>query len=110
MTEFIAELCSLTTHCELNACLKDLLRDRSFFVGLPRERMQKRFLSQKILTLVEACDMAMSMEAVVCNTKSMQDRGNNINQVWKKLKTHSFPRPYFGEVRSPHFWRSPMAS
>ena len=109
MTEFIAELCSLATHCELNACLNDSVRDR-FFVGLPRERMQKRFLSQKILTLVEACDMAMSMEAVVCNTKSMQDRGNNIDQVWKKLKTHSFPCSYLGEVRSPHFWRSPMPS
>ena len=105
VAEFIAELRPLATHCEFNATLNDSLRDR-LVVGLRSESILKRLLSQKTLTFAEACDIARSMEAADCNTKSMQEGGNNVNQVRMKFKTPPSSQCHFGEV--PCLTGSPM--
>ena len=55
MTEYLAELRNLPTHCKFK--LKDTLRDR-IVCGLRDEAMQHRLMAEKDLALTKALELS----------------------------------------------------
>ena len=65
ITDYVAELRKLTTHCkfeETTDFLEESLRDR-FVCGLRSEGTRKRLLTENKLTFSEALEIAQSLEA-----------------------------------------------
>ena len=62
ISEYVAELRRLTTHCEFGNYLEQALRDR-FVCGLRHENTQKRLLTEANLTLNKAIETARNIEA-----------------------------------------------
>ena len=67
ITEYIAQLRKLTTHCEFGDHLSEALRVR-FVCGLKSEVIQKRLLSEVDLTFKRAVDIAQAIEAAEQHT------------------------------------------
>ena len=83
LADYIAELRRLATHCEFGEYLNDALRDR-LVCGLHAEVTQRRLLTIKNLTLQEAIETALSMEAAEKDSKALQgSKDSNIRQVSK---------------------------
>ena len=62
LADYIAELYHLMTHCAFGEYLEDALQNR-LFCGLRSEGAQRRLLVTKNLTLPEAMETALTMEA-----------------------------------------------
>ena len=62
VTEYVAQLRKLATHCEIGEFLSEALRDR-LVCGLVSAITQKRLLSEANLTLAKAVEIAQGMEA-----------------------------------------------
>ena len=62
VSAYLAELKTLSLHCEFGTNLGDSLRDR-LVCGLNNALIQKRLLSERDLTLAKATQIALSMEA-----------------------------------------------
>ena len=65
ITDYVAELRKLTTHCkfeETTDFLEESLRDR-FVCGLRSEGIRKRLLTENKLTFSKALEIAQSLEA-----------------------------------------------
>ena len=71
VTEYMADLRRLATHCEFGDFLSQALRDR-FVCGLRDSAIQKRLLSERKLELQSALEMAQGMEAADAGTKQPQ--------------------------------------
>ena len=69
VTDYLAELRRLTTHCKFGNHLHEALRDR-LVCGLRSEATQKRQLTKPDLTLDPALELAQDMEAATQNAKS----------------------------------------
>ena len=83
LADYIAELRRLATHCEFEGYLDDALRDR-LVCGLHSEGTQRRLLTVKNLTLQEAIETALSMEAAEKDSKALQgSKSSSIQQVSK---------------------------
>ena len=83
LADYIAELRRLATHCEFGGYLDDALRDR-LVCGLHSEGTQRRLLTVKNLTLQEAIETALSMEAAEKDSKALQgSKSSSIQQVSK---------------------------
>ena len=76
ISEFLAELRRLATHCSFGEFLNDALRDR-LVCGLRSESIQRKLLSQQELSLTQAIDMVKGMEAVARDTNELQ--GQTLN-------------------------------
>lgn len=61
VTMFVAALKKLSEHCEFGDVLNDTIRDR-LVCGLRSEAIQKRLLSESILTMQKATEISVSME------------------------------------------------
>ena len=83
LADYIAELRRLAIHCEFGEYLDDALRDQ-LVCGLHAEVTQRRLLTMKNLTLQEAIETALSMEAAEKDSKALQgSKDSNIRQVSK---------------------------
>ena len=70
MTEFMAQLRRLVTHCQFGAFLEEALRDR-LVCGLRNHSIQRRLLSECYLSLQKAVDVSTGMEAAELNSKTI---------------------------------------
>ena len=70
MTEFMAQLRRLATHCQFGAFLEEALRDR-LVCGLRNESIQRRLLSESNLSLQKAVEVSTGMEAAELNSKKI---------------------------------------
>lgn len=61
VTMFVASLKTLAEHCEFNEVLNEAIRHR-LVCGLRSEVIQKRLLTQNVLTLERAIEISMSVE------------------------------------------------
>ena len=74
ISEYLAELRRLSTHCEFGAYLKEALRDR-LVCGLRSESIQKKLLTVADLSLAEAQKLSLRMEAAEKSAKSLKNHG-----------------------------------
>ena len=73
----------LMTHCEFGTYLNDVLRD-CLVCKLCLEGTQRRLLATKDLTLQEAVNTALSMEAAEKDSKPLQGgKDSSVNQVFR---------------------------
>ena len=63
---YVAELHSLTEHCNFGSTLNTMLRDR-LVCGVNNDSIQKRLLSESALTFEDALKIATSMESATRN-------------------------------------------
>ena len=83
LADYIAELHHLTTHCAFGQYLEGALWDR-LVCGLHSEGAQRRLLATKNLTLSEAVETVLSMEAAEKVLKALQgSKDFSIKQISK---------------------------
>ena len=70
VTEFMAHLRRLATHCQFGAFLEEALRDR-LVCGLRNHCIQRRLLSESNLSLQKAVEISTGMEAAELNSKTI---------------------------------------
>ena len=80
ISEFLAELRRLATHCSFGEFLNDALRDR-LVCGLKSESIQRKLLSQRDLTLTQAVDIAKGMEAATRDSHELQGQAPSIQAI-----------------------------
>ncbi|KAK3092066.1 hypothetical protein FSP39_024867 [Pinctada imbricata] len=68
---FVAELRSLSEHCNYAATLEAMLRDR-LVVGINDDKIQRRLLAEKNLDFAKALEIATAMETAADNAKDIQ--------------------------------------
>ena len=71
ISDYIAELRQLSTHCEFGTFLNQALLDQLIW-GLRSESIQKKLLSQPDLTLTNALEVAKAMEVTDQNAKAIK--------------------------------------
>ena len=72
MTEFLAQLRQLATHCKFGNYLNEALRDR-FVCGLRDEAIQRKLLSETDLTLSRALELARGLEVASKQAKELKE-------------------------------------
>ncbi len=72
VSDYVAELRRLATHCEFGEHLEEALRDR-FVCGLKDEAAQKRLLTKANLTFQMALEVAHGLEAAGRNARELQN-------------------------------------
>ena len=80
ISEFLAELRRLTTHCSFGEFLNNALSDH-LVCGLKNESIQWKLLSQRELTLTQAVDIAKGMEAATQDSHELQGQTPNIQAI-----------------------------
>ena len=80
ISEYLAELRRLSTHCSFGEYLEEALRDR-LVCGVHSESIQKRLLAEVDLTLKRAVEIAVGMEAADKTTKSLKEGVTPIQQI-----------------------------
>ena len=84
ISEYLAELRKLATHCHFKAdLLEEALQDR-FVCGLRREATQRRLLLEADLTLNKALELANSFETVEQEAKQLRGAGQQVHHVSHK--------------------------
>jgi hypothetical protein len=81
VTEYVAQLRKLATHCEFGEFLSEALRDR-LVCRLVSASTQKRLLSEANLTLAKAVEIAQGMEATERGAKTFHgEEGVSIGRI-----------------------------
>ena len=80
ISEYLAELRRLSTHCEFGAYLEEALRDR-LVCGLRSESIQKKLLTVADLSLVKAQEVSLGMEAAEKSAKLLKTMEPAVNKV-----------------------------
>ena len=70
ISAYVAELRKLSEHCDFEATLETMLRDR-LVCGINDSRLQRRLLAEKDLTFQTAMDIAQAMEAADRSAKDL---------------------------------------
>lgn len=83
ISEYMAELRRLTTHCQFGAYLDEALRDR-LVCGLRNEGIQKKLLTEADLTLARALELSLGMEAAEKNARSLKVSEPAVNRIAAK--------------------------
>ena len=99
---FVADLCAPAEFCNFGASLDDMLRDR-IVCGVNNTKIQQAFLSEKILTLKKALEVAQGLETAVKNAKVLSHGeaaatstgSETVNQLAGNGKDMSSPRQKF---------------
>ena len=71
VAEYVAQLCQLSEHCEFGDSLSDMLRDR-FVVGINKDIIQQRLLSDTSLTFNKALEIAQGLETAEKNAHDLK--------------------------------------
>ncbi|VDI55683.1 Hypothetical predicted protein [Mytilus galloprovincialis] len=85
VSQFVAELRSLSEHCDYKDTLDHMLRDR-LVCGIKDDRIQRRLLAETDLTFKRAMDISTAMEMAAKNAQDIQASGilqNSVNKVTK---------------------------
>ena len=82
ISEYVAELRKLTTHCQYGTHLDEALRDR-LVCGIRDVNTQKKLLTIQDLTLAKAIDIAQGEEAADRNAKALKGTEMNVGLVTK---------------------------
>jgi len=69
----VAELRRLAEHCDYEATLEDMLRDR-LVCGISDGRLQRRLLADPTLNFKKALEMAQAVEMVEQAAKDLQHK------------------------------------
>ena len=85
VSAYLAELKTLSLHCEFGTNLDDSLRDR-LVCGLNNALIQKRLLSERDLTLAKATQIALSMEAAAKDSLELQGKNESVVNKLNKEK------------------------
>ena len=81
VSEYVAQLRGLATHCEFGEFLNDALRD-GLVCGLNNTSAQKRLLSEATLTLAKAVEIVQSKEAAEKSSKVFHEgEGGAVGQL-----------------------------
>ena len=83
ISEYIAELRRLSTHCQFGTYLEEALRDR-LVCGLRNEAIQRKLLTEADLTLATAQKLSQGMEAAEKNAKSLKQAEPVVNKLSTK--------------------------
>ena len=75
ITTFVAELRAIAQYCKFEDSLNDLLRDR-LVCGVNEDNIQRRLLSEKVLTSDKALEIAVSTETAKKNVDKMHKVGD----------------------------------
>ena len=76
--QYVAELRSLSVHCDFHDQLEEMMRDR-FVCGVNDERIQRRLLAESRLDFKKALELATAMEIADKNTRDKQ-QGNSVEK------------------------------
>ena len=76
--QYVAELRSLSEHCDFRDQLEDMIRDR-LVCGVNDERIQRRLLAESRLDFKKALELATAMEIADKNTRDIQ-QGNSVEK------------------------------
>ena len=77
-TAYVAELRSLSEHCDFRDQLEEMMRDR-LVCGVNDERIQRRLLAESRLDFKKALELATGMEIADKNTCDIQ-QGNSVEK------------------------------
>ena len=75
ISNYVAELRRLATHCDFEEYLEQALRDR-LVCGIHHGNTQKRLLSESNLTLKKAIEVACNVEAAEAQTSQLKGASN----------------------------------
>ncbi|CAG9827401.1 unnamed protein product [Diabrotica balteata] len=100
IAQYIANLKEQASLCEfemVNDYLDRALRDK-FVCGISEKRIQDRLLSEKDLTFVKACNIALAQEIIYLESKEIQHEPDSVHKVYEKvnpqkLKTNTKSSP-----------------
>ena len=70
-TQFVAELRALAQYCNFGASFTDLLKD-PIVCGINDDHVQRRLLSEKVLTFENVLELAVSLETAKKNVSELQ--------------------------------------
>ncbi len=84
VSEYVAELRRLTTHCQYGTHLTEALRDW-LVSGIRDAHTQKKLLTVEPLTLAQAIDIAQGEEAVERNSRALKGTEPTVNMVTKSV-------------------------
>lgn len=73
---YLAELRALAQHCNFEASLEDMLRDR-LVVGINDPALQQRLLAEPRLNLKKAAEISLAHETAAKDSKAIQGQGTN---------------------------------
>ena len=76
LSEYLAQLRSMSEFCEFNDSLNDMIRDR-FVCGISDSAIQKRLLAETNLTLENAISIALASESATRNVVDLQSSASN---------------------------------
>jgi hypothetical protein len=78
IASYVAELRSLSEHCDFKSTLEEMLRDR-LVCGINDEQIQRRLLAESSLDFKKAMKIATSMETAVKNARDLTHQMANAN-------------------------------
>ena len=78
IASYVAELRSLSEHCDFKSTLEEMLRDR-LVSGINEEQIQRRLLAESSLDFKKAMKIATSMETAVKNARDLTHQMANAN-------------------------------
>ena len=90
VTEYVAELRRLATHCQYGVLLEEALRDR-LMCGIRNVRTQKKLLVIEDLTLTKAIAISQGEEAADKNVESLKGKETTVNTVSSAPNTGMSP-------------------
>ena len=73
VASYVAELRSLSEHCEFNNTLEEMLRDR-LVCGINNEHIQRRLLAGHSLDFKKALKIATSMETAIKSSRELANQ------------------------------------
>ena len=76
--QYVAELLSLSEHCDFRDQLEEMIRDR-LVCGVNDERIQRRLLTESRLDFKKALELATVMKIADKNTRDIQ-QGNSVEK------------------------------
>ncbi|CAB4041637.1 Hypothetical predicted protein [Paramuricea clavata] len=78
IASYVAELRSLSEHCDFKSTLEEMLRDR-LVCGINDEQIQRRLLAESSLDFKKAMKIVTSMETAVKNARDLTHQMANAN-------------------------------
>ena len=92
VASFVAQLRSLSEHCNFGDTLEVMIRDR-LVCGINDDAIQKRLLSEPKLTYKRAVELAQSLETADKNVKLLGKQGKGQEMAIHMLKVREMPTP-----------------
>lgn len=99
ISQYIANIKSLSEHCNFNDNLLTALRDR-FVCGLRDQTIQKRLLQEKSLTFETATNLALAMETATKDAAEIHGNVGTENVHVIKKAAHQYPKQKYNNPQT----------